>query len=228
MMTPSRPSQERHAAQSPLNHLGKNMGAVGFYGKKQETSYPSPSLPSISPVGDGADAEGQWFGKNMRTDYSKLDTAMAYARSKDLVAEKVNSTGNMKRGTQGPRGRGKGKDKDKNNFSFKKRPDLGGGSQRRSINMVQAGQAKFNQDKENRELEQLVPSNLDWDLLHQTKPQGSDVNSNQAPLEGNIKGKRTPERIGTSLEPPRLLLLPRQESCLTRWASKTTRTHATC
>merc|ERR1719268_702735 len=155
-------------------------------------------MPSISPVGDGADAEGQWFGRNMRTDYSKLDTAMAYARSKDLVAEKVNSTGNMKRGTQGPRGKGKGKDMDKNNFSFKKRPDLRGGSQRRSINMVQAGQAKFNQDKENRELEQLVPSNLDWDLLHQTKPQGSDVNSNQAPLEGNIKSKRTPERIGTS------------------------------
>ena len=161
-MTPSRPSQERHAAQSPLNHLGKNMGAVGFYGKKQETSYPSPSMPSISPVGDGADAEGQWFGKNMRTDYSKLDTAMAYARSKDIVAEKVNSTGNMIRGTQGPRGRGKGKNKD----NFKVRADLRGGSQGRSFNMVQAGQAKFNQDKQNREHEQLVPANLDWDLLN--------------------------------------------------------------
>ena len=64
--------------------------------------------------------------------------------------------------------------------------------------MVQAGQAKFNQDKENREHEQLVPSNLDWDLLNQTKPQGRDVNSNQAPLEDNIKSKRTPEKIGTS------------------------------
>merc|ERR1719209_814381 len=121
---------------------------------------------------------------------------MAYARSKDLVAEKVNSMGNINRGTQGPRGRGK--DKGRGNFSFKERPDLGGGSQRRSINMVQAGQAKFNQDK-NRDLEQLVPSNLDWDLLHQTKPQGSDVNSNQAPFEGNIKSKQTPERIGTSI-----------------------------
>ena len=196
MMTPSRPSQDRHAAQSPLNHQGKNMGTVGFYGKKLEASYPSPAMPCISPAGDGADKEEQWLGKNMRTDYSKLDTAMAYARSKDIVTEKVNSTGNMERGRQGPRSRGRGKNKD--NFSLKKRPDLGGGSQRRSINMVQAGQAKFNQDKENRELEQLVPSNLDWDLLHQTKPQGSNVNSNQAPLEGNIKSKRTPERIGTS------------------------------
>ena len=138
MMTPSRPSQDRHAAQSPLNHLGKNMGTVGFYGKKQEASYPSPSVHGISPAGDSADKEEQWFGKNMRTDYSKLDTAMAYARSKDIVVEKVNSTGNMNRGTQGPRGRGRGKDKGRGNFSSKKRANLRGGSQGRSFNMVQA------------------------------------------------------------------------------------------
>ena len=139
MMMPSRPSQDRHAAQSPLNHLGKNMGTVGFYGRKQEASYPSPSMQhGISPAGDRADKEEQWFGKNMRTDYSKLDTAMAYARSKDIVAEKVNSTGNMNRGTQGPRGRGRGKDKGRGNFSSKKRANLRGGSQGRSFNMVQA------------------------------------------------------------------------------------------
>ena len=195
---PFRPSQDRHAAQSPLNHLGKNMGTVGFYGKKQEASYPSPSMPGISPAGDGADKEEQWFGKNMRTDFSKLDTAMAYARSKDIVAEKVNSTGNMNRGTQGPRGRSKDKYKGRGNLSFKKRADVRGGSQGRSFDMVQAGQAKFNQDKQNREYEQLVPANPDWDLLNQAKPQGRDVNSNQAPLEDNIKSKRTPEKIGTS------------------------------
>ena len=120
MMTPSRPSQDRHAAQSPVNHLVKNMGTAGFYGKNQEASYPSPSMPGISPVGDGVDKDGQWLGKKMRTDYSKLDKALAYAHSKDPVTEKVNSTGNMKRGKQGPRDRGKGRGKDKDNFSFKK------------------------------------------------------------------------------------------------------------
>ena len=216
MMTPSRPSQDRHAAQSPVNHLVKNMGTAGFYGKNQEASYPSPSMPGISPVGDGVDKDGQWLGKKMRTDYSKLDKALAYAHSKDPVTEKVNSTGNMKRGKQGPRDRGKGRGKDKDNFSFKKRPDLGGGSQGRSFNMVQAGQAKFNQDKENKEHKQLVPSNLDWDLLNQTKPQGRDINSNQAPLEGSIKSKQTPGRIGqsfgaaTSSTPSTSRVLPHQ------------------
>ena len=138
MMTLSRPSQDRHAAQSPLNHLGKNMGTVGFYGKKQEASYPSPSMPSISPAEDSAVEEVQWLWKGMKTDCSKLDTAMAYARSKDIVAEKVNTTGNMNRGTLGPRGRGKGRDKGRGNFSSKKRANLRGGSQGRSFNMVQA------------------------------------------------------------------------------------------
>ena len=63
MMMPSRPSQDRHAAQSPLNHLGKNMGTVGFYGRKQEASYPSPSMPGISPAGDGVAKDEQWLGE---------------------------------------------------------------------------------------------------------------------------------------------------------------------
>jgi len=180
-----------------------------FYGAKRQT--PEPSFPSgITPAGDG-----EWLGKRLqKKDYTKLDRAMGYALSKepdlelpnsknrkkvkDTVDEKVNSTGNPNRGTRGPRRGGRGRDQN----SRQGRHDLRNGHGIYGSRMLMASISKNHQGKENKESgsmsNELMPS-LDPDLCTKTntsdsKFQGRDVNSNQAPFRSIINDDRTPVR----------------------------------
>ena len=150
------------------------------------------------------------MGKRLqKKDPTKLDEAMKYLdstkskelpdskpkKAKDPVREKVNSTGNLDRGSRGPRGGGRGRDQNLRQSRLDLKSGYGYGSK-----MLMASASK-NQDKENKEstpMSVLMPS-LDSDLCKKTytpesKPQGKDVNSNQAPFGSIINDNQTPVR----------------------------------
>ena len=149
-----------------------------------------------------------------KKDNTKLDRAMGYALSKepdlelpnsknrkkvkDTVDEKVNSTGNPNRGTRGPRRGGRGRDQN----SRQGRLDLRNGHGIYGSKMLMAAISENHQGKENDESgsmsTKLMPS-LDSDLCKKMKSpdsklQGRDVNSNQAPFRSIINDNRTPVR----------------------------------
>ena len=174
----------RHQAQSPIAAKSpcSTTSTSSFYTR------PEPSFPSGNTPAAGGD--GHWLGKGLqKKDPSKLNSAMGYleATKSNLLNEKVNSTGNLNRGSRGPRGGGRGRGQNSRQ---------GGGFDYGS-KMVMASMSKNHHDQENKEPKpDLIPS-LDWDLCKKVKtqewkPQGRDVNSNQAPFGSILNGNRTP------------------------------------
>jgi len=185
----------RHRVQSPLAGIRSPCRSSSFY-PRPESSFP-------------ASGDDGWYGKGLPKkpkDTTKLDRAMEY------MNEKVNSTGNLNRGSRGPRGSDRGQNS--------KQSRLGMAGYGHGSKMLMAAMKK-NNDKENKEsTTDLMPS-MDPDLMCKKektpdlKLRGRDMNSNHfgSIINGNLTPvgrKQSSFGIATSSTPSTSAIAPHQ------------------